>query len=184
MHREFAVTDAAKARPEPGLVAAAVAGDADAFARIMSLHDGDMTRVCMTIVGDVNLAQEAVQAAWPIAWRRLGSLREANRLRPWLISVAANEARQIARRARRAEARHRSFAPPQPIGDPGSRAASLDLAAALARLHVDERRLIGLRYVAGLTSSEIAREIGGSASAVRGRLARILDRLRMELSDD
>ena len=178
------MTDAAKARPEPGLVAAACAGDTDAFARIMALHDGDMTRVCMAIVGDVNVAQEAVQAAWPLVWERLGSLREPDRLRPWLVSVAANEARQIVRRGRRAEARERSSAPPRDLGDPSARAASLDLAAALSRLGVDDRRLIGLRYIAGLTSSEIARELGGSPSAVRGRLARILDRLRTELNDD
>ena len=178
------MTDAAEGRQGLDLVAAAASGDADAFARIMALHDADMSRVCMTIVGDVTVAREAVQAAWPIAWRRLGSLRDPDRLRAWLMTIAANEARQITRRERRAEARDRGFAPPEPLPDPGSRAASLDLAAALARLDAEDRRLIGLRYLGGLTSAEIAHEMGASASAIRGRLARILDRLRTELRDD
>ena len=38
-----------------------------------------------------------------------------------------------------------------------------------------------LRYVAGFDSTEIARQTGISASGVRTRLARILERLRLEI---
>ena len=84
-----------------GAVAQAVAGDEAAFARIIHAHHDEMTRVCFLICGDLDLADEAVQAAWLIAWRKLSGLRDASRLRPWLVSVAANEARQILRRRRR-----------------------------------------------------------------------------------
>jgi len=173
------------ARPTvlPSLVESAAAGDQDALAQIMAAHDGDMARVCMVICGDVDTAREAVQAAWPIAWRKLGSLRDPARLRPWLVSVAANEARQIMRSDRRRTARERHLAPPAPA-DPGERSDYLDLAAAVSRLETDDRRLIGLRYVAGLSSAEIAREMGGTAAAVRGRLARAVQRLRRDLVDD
>ena len=83
------------------MVAQAAAGDAFAFARIVAAHHDDMARVCYVICGDRELAQDAVQAAWPIAWRKLGALRDPERLRPWLMAVAANEARQILRRQRR-----------------------------------------------------------------------------------
>src|SRR5215210_1454227 len=82
-------------------VALAAAGDEAAFARIVRAHHDDMTRVCFVICGDLDIADEAVQAAWPIAWHKLGSLREPGRLRPWLVSIAANEARQLVRRRRR-----------------------------------------------------------------------------------
>src|SRR6186997_1893258 len=84
-----------------GAVAQAAAGDEVAFARIVRAHHADMTRVCFVICGDLDLADEAVGAAWPIAWRKLGSLKDPDRLRPWLVSVAANEARQLLRRQRR-----------------------------------------------------------------------------------
>jgi hypothetical protein len=74
----------------PGVVAQAVAGDEAAFARIIQAHHDDMTRVCFVICGDLDVADEAVQVAWPIAWRKLGSLREPERLRAWLVSIAAN----------------------------------------------------------------------------------------------
>ncbi len=84
-----------------GAVALAVAGDEAAFARIIRAHHDDMTRVCFVICNDLDIADEAVQAAWPIAWRKLGSLRDTGRLRPWLVSIAANEARQLTRHRRR-----------------------------------------------------------------------------------
>ncbi len=84
-----------------GAVALAVAGDETAFARIIQAHHDNMTRVCFVICGDLDVADEAVQAAWPIIWHKLGSLRDPDRLRPWLVSVAANEARQLVRGRRR-----------------------------------------------------------------------------------
>lgn len=155
-------------------------GDPEALAQIMAAHSGDMARICMVISGDAEVVNEAVQAAWASAWRRLGSLRDPARLRPWLMAIAANQARQVLRSARRRRGYEDSVTPPAPA-DPGARAELLDLAEAVSHLESDERRLLGLRFVGGLTSEEIARELGGSASAVRGRIARIVKRLRTEL---
>jgi RNA polymerase sigma factor (sigma-70 family) len=166
----------------------AVSGDQVAFARIVQAHHGDMTRVCYVICGDLDLADEAVQAAWPIAWKKLGTLKDPERLRPWLISVAANEARQLLRRRRRRRLVELSVAPNEgfarDVADPAGRMADLDLVNALSRLDPDDRALLALRYVAGFDSSELARATGRSASGTRARLARLLDRLRTELRDD
>ena len=166
----------------PTLAELAADGDHDALARIMAAHDADMTRICMVICGDVHTAREAVQAAWPIAWRKLGSLRDPERLRPWLMSVAANEARKIIRADRRRANHERRLTAAIPE-DPANRAEYLDLARAIGQLEADDRRLVALRYVAGLTSQEIAREVGGTAASVRGKLARAVARLRTELTD-
>ena len=84
------------------VVVRAAAGDVDALERIVLEHHDDMTRVCVLVCGgDADLAQDAVQSAWPIAWRKLGTLRDAGHLRPWLITVAANEARRLIRQRRR-----------------------------------------------------------------------------------
>lgn len=56
--------------------------------------------VCFVICSDQEMAQDAVQSAWPIAWRKLGSLRDPDRLRPWVVSVAANGVRQLMRHPR------------------------------------------------------------------------------------
>lgn len=165
-------------------VADAVAGDAVAFARIVRAHHDDMVRVCHLICGDIELAQDAAQSAWPIAWRKLASLREPEKLRPWLVSVAANEARQIVRRLRRDRIVAIEVAD---VGsrdnDPAWRAADDDLVAAIRRLPADDRSLIALRYVAGFDATEIGRTLGLSPSGVRTRLSRLVARLRMEVGD-
>ena len=94
-----------------GLVRRAVRGDQAAFARIVRLHHADMVRVCFVVAGDMDAAEEAVAAAWPIAWRRLGTLREPDRLRP----VA------VLRRGERGPPDPAAIPAPQRHGDPGHR---------------------------------------------------------------
>ena len=166
------------------IVDRAARGDEVAFARIVDAHHDDMARVAFVVCGDVELAQEAVQSAWPKAWQKLGTIRDPERLRPWLVSIAANEARQLAR------ARARRWIRETPIEDdvhrsrdPADRAAHLDLANALAALDPDDRIVVALRYAAGLTSDEIGRVLGITGGGARARIQRVLARLRTELSD-
>lgn len=170
----------------PGaLVDQAAGGDEAAFTRIVAAHHDDMLRVSFVVCGDADLADEAVAAAWLIAWRKLGDLREPDRLRPWLVSIAANEARQAVRRRRRRGVMELAM-PDAAVasGDPAARATDIDLINALARLDPEDRLLLALRYVAGFDATELARATGRSASGTRARLARLLGRLRTELSDD
>jgi RNA polymerase sigma factor (sigma-70 family) len=161
----------------------AAAGDEMAFARIVAAHHEDMARIAYLVSGDLDVAADAEQAAWAIAWRRLGTLRDPARLKPWLMSVAANEARQIMRSQRRRTVRELSVDGPASSHDP-DRSAVIDLANALDDLDHRDRTLIGLRYIAELDSESIGRELGLSASGVRVRLHRLLGRLRKELGDD
>jgi RNA polymerase sigma factor (sigma-70 family) len=166
-------------------VADAVAGDTMAFARIVGAHHNDMVRVCHVICGDVELAQDAAQAAWSIVWRKLGGLRDPDKLRPWLVSVAANEARQLVRRLRRDRVVAIELADvSSDEGDPARRAGDEELLAAVRRLPADDRTLIALRYVAGFDATEIGQALGLSASGVRSRLARLVARLRQEMGHD
>jgi len=165
-------------------LAEAVRGDVDALAAIIELHHQDMTRIAFVVCGDPDLAQDAVQAAWQRAWRKLATLRDPERLRPWLMSIAANEARDLVRAQRR---RVTVSIEVTDVGsdrfDPASAGYSPDLAAALRNLSADDRQLLALRHVAGFDATEIGRLLGISPSGVRSRLARLLDRLRKELGD-
>lgn len=57
----------------------------------------------------------------------------------------------------------------------------LAMQEAVAQLSEDERKLVNLRYVWGLSDDEIAAELACDPSTVRRRLRRILERLRDEL---
>lgn len=65
-----------------GVIAFAAAGDDYAFARIVATYHEDMRRVCAFVTRDEALAEGAVQAARSTVWRKLGSVRQPERLRP------------------------------------------------------------------------------------------------------
>ena len=142
-------------------------------------------RVAYVICGDEALADDAAQAAWWIAWRKLPSLRDPDRLKPWLVAVAANEARKLVRR----EHRHgivelKVGADPSSGVDASREIDHVDLANALGHLKPEDRALVAMRYAADFDSTELAPVLGMSPSGVRTRLSRVLDRLRKELGDD
>ena len=167
--------------PLESVVAGACAGDEAAFTRLIAAYHPDMMRVAFVITGDADVASDAVQFAWHTVWRKLGNLREPDRIRSWLVAIAANEARQLTRRQRRRSVVEIAV-PSEPRGtDPAGGIARVDLVNALARLRPEDRELIAMRYVLGLDSFEIAAARGTSASGTRARIARVLAELRKEL---
>ena len=165
-------------------IALAGAGDEAAFAQLVATYHADMARVAFVACGDRELAEDAVQSAWLVAWRKLGSLREPDRIRPWLLSVTVNEARQLVRRRHGPVVAVQVELPGDARGDPSTGIERLDLRRALAHLSPEDRALLAMRYVVDLRSDELATAVGTSPSTARTRLCRVVDRLRKELVDD
>ncbi len=86
--RPTAVREAGSTRTEPrapvnpvivALVPLAATGDKAAFTRLVETFHADMARLAYFVCGgNRELSEDAVQAAWAIAWSRLGSLRIPN----------------------------------------------------------------------------------------------------------
>ncbi|HKB28396.1 MAG TPA: sigma-70 family RNA polymerase sigma factor [Candidatus Limnocylindrales bacterium] len=172
------------------LVRAAALGDEAAFTQLVARHHRDLQRVAYVICRDRALAEDSAQAAWAIAWRRMSEVRDPTQIRSWLVAVAANEARRIMR-SRRGRVLEISVADVDLRGLPDRRSdplaagiANTDLRRVIAALDPTDRALIALRYVAELSSAEIGRALGMSSSGARGRLSRVLVRLRGELRDE
>lgn len=172
------------------LVRAAALGDEAAFTELVSRHHHDLLSVTYVICRDRALAEDSVQAAWAIAWRRMGDVKDPTKIRSWLVAVAANEARRTMR-SRRSTIQEISVADVELEGvrdlrsDPlAAGIANADLRRVLASLDPTDRALIALRYVAEISSDEIGRALGMSSSGARGRLSRLLLRLRGELRDE
>jgi len=172
-------------REGASLLTSAAAGDEVAFRRIIAKHHEDMRRVAAYVTGSHAVAEEATQAAWLIAWRKIGNVRDEAYLRPWLVSVAANEARRLMRRQRRrAEFEVVAEASGESGGiDPATGVVVIDLDAAMSRLDPEDRALLAMRYVAGFDSNELAQVTGISPSGTRSRIERLLKRLREDLRD-
>jgi RNA polymerase sigma-70 factor (ECF subfamily) len=165
------------------MVALAGAGDEAAFAQLVATYHVDMARVAFVACGDRELAEDAVQSAWLVAWRKLRSLRDPDRVRPWLLAVTANEARQIVRRRRGPVVQIDVELTGDARTDPAAGVERLDLRRALARLKPDDRTLLAMHYAVHLSPDELGAALGTSPSTARKRVSRAIDRLRMELRD-
>lgn len=165
------------------IVESAAEGDEIAFGRIVAAYQDQMYCLCVVLCRDRSLAEEAVQSAWSRIWQRLGTLREPDKLRPWVMSVAVNEAKSLLRRRRRRTEVELPADPSDRAGgvDPATGIAGIDLRDAMRRLDPDDRALLTLRYVLGFDATELSTIVGLSPSGTRTRLERLLARLRREL---
>lgn len=171
------------------MIQLAAAGDAVAFARLVAAYHRDMMRVAFVVCGgSQDLADDAVQAAWAIAWRKLRSVRDPDRVKPWLVSVAANEARQLWRREHRRNVVEIDVTTYDETSgstgfDPADEASGIDLRRALRTLSAEDRALLALHFEAGLDSSEIGELYRRPASTIRWQLSKLVAQLRKELAD-
>jgi RNA polymerase sigma factor (sigma-70 family) len=156
------------------LIAASRRGDAVAFGRLVERHQRAVLAVSHSGTRDVALGEDVAQDTFVIAWRELGRLRDAARLRPWLCGIARN----LARKARRARARDRE-APIEELaadGTPfelvGERQAEAAVTAALARVHDKYREALVLYYYEQRSIGEVAAALGVSEHAAYQRLSR------------
>lgn len=161
---------------------AVVGRDEIAFVRLVEAYDRDLIRLAYVITGSRETAEDAAQAAWERLWSKPPALRDHTKLRSWLLTVVANEARQTGRRQRRGAVIESSAATPRSTS--GEMHPDLaDLRLALLRLAPPDRELLGLRFAVEMPSAEIGAHLGISAEGARTRLHRLLQRLREDLDD-
>ena len=176
-------------RSESELVARAKRGDLDAFEQLVREHQGMAFRTAYVITGSAADAEEVAQDAFVKAHRALGRFREGAPLRPWLLAIVANEARNrrraAARRARvelhLAEERPSRDAAPSPEAALLAREQRARLLAAIETLGEEQRQVVACRHVLGLSERETAAALGWRPGTVKSRLSRALARLEEEL---
>jgi RNA polymerase sigma factor (sigma-70 family) len=170
--------------PLNSLVVSARDGDLDAFGRIVAATETMAYAVARGVVRDRPMAQDAVQDAYLIAFRRLRDLGEPAAFLSWfrriVITVAIN-----ARRARRVTFLQLDDGPEIPVLDEAEThwtdAQRQRLAGAMMTLTNEERRLCDRRYHGGWSTARLASEAGVDEATVRKRLQRIRDKLRKEI---
>jgi DNA-directed RNA polymerase specialized sigma24 family protein len=132
--------------------------------------------------GDLDAAAEATDAAWQVAWPGLRRSRSTGSLGPWLCSLAAAEAVTAARSGRDPDVRGPTPDDPSagstghdaaPAGRPAGIPADPGLAGALARLDPEDRALLALHHVAGLSTADLAPTTRRSRPPVPVRLERL-----------
>jgi RNA polymerase sigma factor (sigma-70 family) len=147
-----------------------------------------LVRLCATLSGDPNSAEDLAQETLLTAWRRRAQLQDPQALTPWLVAIARNICRHSLRTRRRAT-------PYEPAGDaltgarqrldvvdvpdPFDLAVALErdelatlLDRALALLPPDTRDALIQHYIAERPHAEIAARLGISSGTFAVRLHR------------
>jgi RNA polymerase sigma-70 factor, ECF subfamily len=160
---------------EPELMARVAQGDAAAFEWLYDSYSADAFGVSLRILRDRALAEDATQETFIAAWRNAASYRpEVASLRTWVVMIARRRSIDILRR-RRPERLER-------LADETMRPAAADvwsdvvrildgdaMAAILARLPVEQREVLNLAFLRGLTHVQIASETATPLGTVKGR---------------
>ena len=160
-------------RPDDELVRAALGGDKDAFAELITRHWATAVALATRLLASADLARDAAQEASIAALTGLGRLRDPERFGPWYCGIALNVARRWRRQLRAEPAAvlpDRASAEPSPAERAELAELAVEVRAAVAQLAVGQRHAVLLFYLQGLTHREVAAELAISVGAVKARL--------------
>ncbi len=176
---------------EAMLIERARGGDGPSYGRLVERYQEVAFRLAYLITRSATDAEDATQAGFLKAYAALGRFRTDAPLRPWLLQIVANEARNRRRHERRqarlvprlgtAEPRHSTDRSAEEVvlADETHR----HIADALWRLRDEERLAIFTRFFLDLSEADAAVVLGCPAGTVKSRLSRGLVHLRAELAE-
>lgn len=171
-------------RGERELALRAQRGDASAYADLVRPHQELAFRVAYLITRDAHDAEDATQDALVKSWRALARFRAEEPLRPWLLRIVANEARNRRRSAGRRErlvllaVASSGEAAPSPEDDVLAREQRAELLRALDGLPDASREVLACRYLLDLGEEETAAVLDVAVGTVKSRTSRALERLQ------
>ena len=159
--------------------------DASAFERLVREHQHMVYCVALSFCKDSALAEDVAQEAFLKAYRSVDQMREPARLKTWLYSIARFTAIDWIRRRQRepvlglAEGAAKEI-PERPAAE-SKEDRTVRVMDVIRGLQEDHREIMILRYVRGLSYTQIARETGTTAAAVGEKLSRIREIVRQKL---
>jgi RNA polymerase sigma factor (sigma-70 family) len=158
-------------------------GDATAFGALIAPLVHPAFQLAVGMLQDAAEAEDIVQEACLVAWRKLGQLRAATSLRPWFLAIVASRCRR-ARRSRWLSVIKLAdpVATVTEASDPSGTVAA-DLRLACRRLAHDELLVLTLHYCLDLPLDEVGTTLGISREAAKSRLYRAVRKLRPMLED-
>jgi RNA polymerase sigma factor (sigma-70 family) len=164
------------------------AGDPDAFRELFDEYVRSVYNHAFRLTGNWSVAEDVVSLTFLEAWRlrdRVDVSVESGSLRPWLLGIATNVARNVRRAARRHDVALARLPKAEVVPDFSeevtARIADRERLAvamtALAALGKPEREVLALCVWSGLDYAEAAEALGVPIGTVRSRLSRARTKL-------
>ncbi len=159
------------------------AGDESAIRALYERYGGAIFSVARSVTNDRELAAEVVQQTFTKAWRSASSFDPDRDIAPWLYSIARRTAIDVIRHERRPTIGGHS--PEVEVGTAGpsfERTWEIhEVRVAIDALPAEERDVVKLSHLAGLTHPEIAERLDIPLGTVKSRSARAHRRLAAAL---
>jgi RNA polymerase sigma factor (sigma-70 family) len=163
------------------LVAESLGGNREAFRQIVERYQTLISSLAYCATGNVSQSEDLAQQTFVSAWQQLAELREPDKLRPWLCSIArfliSKEFRRLGREpAHAAESLEavNEWVSPEPL--PPDQAISEEEKAilwrSLERIPEIYREPLVLFYREHQSIETVAHDLGLSEDAVKQRLSR------------
>ena len=161
-------------------------GDMQAWEALVNAHQQAVFRLAYLIIGDPDEAEDITQEAFVRAYFSLARFDTQRSLRPWLVTIAVNLARNQQRSLSRYWAAIQRWANHQPhLGiqpdSTGDHLGSQELWAAVRQLGPDDQKVIYLRFFLEMSEAETAQSLGLPVGTVKSRQHRALARLRKQM---
>jgi RNA polymerase sigma factor (sigma-70 family) len=168
--------------PSKQVVTAAQHGDEFAIALLVSSSHTHVRRFAHTLCSTPEDAEDAAQEALLILYRKIGTLRVTAALASWLFQIVR---RECMRRMRLSPRVHTADAEVEQSAEDAAlmRLETERIVASIAALAPDQREVIVLRDVHGLSGDATADVLGLSRAAMKSRLHRGREALRMTLGE-
>ncbi len=171
---------------ESDLIRSSRQGDVEAFNALVARYQNEALNFAFRMLGNLPDAEDICQDAWLAAWKSIKKFRGGS-FRSWILHIVANDCRDEWRK------RKKRFSPseiplsgisvtnPQPY-DTVSYETIEAVQEALQQLPYEQRLVVILKELNGLSYDEIARFAGCDIGTVRSRLhrGRIMMRNRLQ----
>lgn len=158
------------------------AGDDAAFAPLFQRHSGPLYGFLIRMVRDPQLAQDLLQTTFLSMVRARGRYEPGTPFGSWILTIAANAARDSLRRQRRGDAAMSVVSrtesernTQQAASDHGARK---EIEEAFAQLPPQQREAVILHKLQGFSFEQISQTLGISMTAARIRAHRGYEKLR------
>ena len=169
------------------LVRRVLAGDAHAYAGLVARHRDRLIRYARHVLGNREDAEEAVQDAFVRAYRSLARCDGPEHYERWLFGVLVNRCRtrygQTARRSAVVVHDDVALAEAETPDDSDEAAWGDAVRWALDQLEPVYREAFLLKHVEDLSYDEMAELTGTGVSALKMRVSRACERLRVMLEE-
>ncbi len=170
---------------QDGVEGSSSSARADAFRDLADKHLDASYGLAYLILGQRAEAEDATHDAFVTAWRKWSTLRDHELFQHWfdriLVNTCRNRLRHVARRRTQDLSPELQF---QASDDYGATHDRAQLWPALARLALDQRVVVALRFYRDMSIDQIAAGLGVPAGTVKSRLHRGLRELRIGLDAD